>query len=164
MLVRDPISEEYARETAWLICSNQMVREETFYYSMLFDMGSLELSIFIIGAMITLYVILECVHLFLIGGSLVSHVRRFIRHKLYGAVVIPVPDDLRTAAANGLIGVGSEVIIGYEHDWDGISVKTYAISPSMIDAEAGTKMKISRMTRSKMELMPLSRDQSADAV
>ena len=75
---------------------------------------------------------------------------------LHGSKEFALPEDLKIAATNGLLTVGSEVVVGTEHQWDGITVKRFAVSPTIVHAEEGTIMQIIRLTRNSMELKPIA--------
>lgn len=60
------------------------------------------------------------------------------------------------AAANGLIGVGSEVVVAYDAEWDGLNVVAYAISPQIVQEPLGTRFQVLKIGPWKMELRPIT--------
>ena len=107
------------------------------------------------------YVLAECANLFIVGSSLTRSAIRIARQMLHGSKEVALPEDLRIAATHGLLTVGSEVVVGSEHQWDGDTVRRFAVSPSVVHAEAGAIMRIIRLTRSSMELKPLTNNEQA---
>lgn len=77
---------------------------------------------------------------------------RLFLSKRHGSRFIAVPDDLQTAIANDLIHEGSELIVGFENEWDGGTVRSFAVSPQVVKAEAGTVLRILKVTRRHFEL------------
>jgi hypothetical protein len=115
----------------------------------------------LIGLLLAIFVLAECVNLFVVGESLTRGVIRFARQMLHGSKEITIPEDLKIAAVNGLLTVGSEVVVGDEHQWTGATVRRFAVSPSTVRAESGTILQIIRLTRNSMELKPLPNTENA---
>lgn len=106
--------------------------------------------------LLAVYVLAECVNLFMVGSILTRGAFRMARQMLHGSKEVALPEDLKIAATNGLLKVGSEVVVGTEYQWDGAEVRRFAVSPSIVHADVGTIMQIIRLTRSSMELKPLA--------
>lgn len=111
----------------------------------------------IFGIIFALYILAECVNLCVVGGSWIGGLFRMARQVLHGSKEVELPDTLKIAVSNGLLSVGSEVIVGTESQWEGGTVKRFAISPSVVDAKVGTIMQIIRLTRNKIELKPMDK-------
>ena len=73
------------------------------------------------------------------GSAISRHFYRRVRAKMLGAIEIDTPPDLGVAAANGLLGVGSEVVAGFDAEWDGLKIVAYAISPQIVQEPLGTR-------------------------
>ena len=108
------------------------------------------------GIFLVIYILAECVNLYMVGSSLIGGVCRIARQVLHGSKVVELPEDLKIAATNGLMSVGSEFVVGTGHQWEGATVRRFAISPSIVHADVGTIMQIIRLTRSSVELKPLA--------
>jgi len=115
----------------------------------------------LIGVFIALYVLLECINIYTIGGSMTRNMMRIVRQMFNRSTVIDIPEDLQIAAANGLLRTGSEVIVGDESQWNGSTVIRFAVSPSMVRERSGTIMRIIRLTSKSIELKALSDDTHA---
>lgn len=113
------------------------------------------------GIFLVIYILAECVNLYMVGSSLIGGVFRITRQVLHGSKVVELPEDLKIAAANGLLSVGSEVVVGTEPQWDGVTVRRFAVSPSIVHTDVGTTMQIIRLTRSNMELKPVANSEYA---
>jgi len=109
-----------------------------------------------LGVLLAIYVLVECVNVFMIGSSMTRSLIRIARQIFHGSKDVALPEDLKIAAANGLLTVGSEVVVGDQHQWDGVTVKRFAVAPSIVHAESGVVMQIIRITRDRMELKPLT--------
>jgi hypothetical protein len=114
-----------------------------------------------VGILLAVYVLAECINLFMVGSSLSLCLFRIVRQMLHGSKEVALPEDLKIAATNGLLTVGSEVVVGTEHQWDGFTVRRFAISPSIVHADVGAIMQIIRLTRSSIELKPLANSEFA---
>lgn len=119
------------------------------------------LTLFII--FLAIYLIAECVNLFVVGTSLSRGVIGIFRRRRHGSKSVELSKDLKIAAANRLLTVGSELVVGTEHEWDEFKIKRFAVSPTAVDAEPGTVMQVVRLTRDRMELIPVVKDKQADA-
>ncbi len=108
------------------------------------------------GIFLAVYILAECVNLYMVGSSLIGGVFRIARQVLHGSKEVALPEDLKIAATNRLLKVGSEVVVGTEYQWDGITVKRFAVSPTIVHADEGVIMQIIRLTRNSMELKPLA--------
>jgi hypothetical protein len=108
------------------------------------------------GIILAVYILAECVNLYMVGSSLIGWVLRIVRQVLHGTKEVALPADLKIAVTNGLLKVGSEVVVETEYQWDGITVKRFAISPTIAHAAEGTIMRIIRLARNSMELKPLA--------
>lgn len=108
------------------------------------------------GILLAVYILAECVNLYMVGSSLIGGVFRIARQVLHGSKEVALPEELKIAATNGLLKVGSEVVVGTEYQWDGITVKRFAVSPTIVHADEGAIMQIIRLTRNSMELKPLA--------
>lgn len=108
------------------------------------------------GILVAVYILAECVNLYMVGSSLIGGGFRIARQLLHGSKEVTLPEDLKIAATNGLITVGSELVVGTGHQWEGATVSRFAISPPIVHADVGARMKIIRLTRNSMELKPLA--------
>jgi hypothetical protein len=102
--------------------------------------------------LLTAYLLAECLNFFIVGSSLTRGICRVFRQILHGSKEIELPEDLKLAAANGLLSVGSEVVVGSECEWNGTTVSRFAVSPDAVNQEPGTRMKVVRLTRNRIEL------------
>ncbi len=109
----------------------------------------------LLGVLLGLYLIAECVSLCSVGRDLTRGVVRLARRKLHGSREIPLTQDLRIAAANGLLKVGSEIVVGTEHQWNGVTVSRFAVAPSIAQAEAGVILQVIRLEAESIEVKPL---------
>ena len=91
-----------------------------------------------------------------IGSAISRYFYRRVRAKTLGAIEIDTPPDISVAAANGLIGVGSEVVAAYDAEWDGLNVVAYAISPQIAQKPLGTRFQVLKIDPWKMELRPIT--------
>ncbi len=91
-----------------------------------------------------------------IGSAISRCFHRRVRAKTAGAIEIDTPPDLSVAAANGLIGVGSEVAVAYDAEWDDPNVVAYAISPQIVQEPLGTRFQVLKIGPWKMELRPIT--------
>ncbi len=91
-----------------------------------------------------------------VGSAISRYFYRRVRAKTLGAIEIDTPPDLSVAAANGLIGVGSEVVAAYDAEWDGPNVTAYAISPQIVQEPLGTRFQVLKIGPGKMELRPIT--------
>ena len=96
------------------------------------------------------------IDLFFGGRGLTKELRRWLRSKHGDYVEIDLSSDLATAVANGLIGVGSEVVAGYESEWDGVRVARFAISPEILRKPIGTHLKVIRLDPQTLQLLPVN--------
>ena len=55
-----------------------------------------------------------------------------------------------------MIGVGSEVAVAYDAEWDGLNVVAYAISPQIVQEPLGTRFQVLKIGPWKMELRPIT--------
>lgn len=108
-----------------------------------------------IVVLLAAYLLAECLNLFIVGTSLTCGLCRTARRILRGSKEIELPEDLKLAAANGLLSVGSEVVVGTECEWAGTTVSRFAVSPDAVHKEPGTLMKVVRLTRNRIELKPI---------
>ena len=90
------------------------------------------------------------------GSAISRHFYRRVRAKMLGAIEIDTPPDLGVAAANGLLGVGSEVVAGFDAEWDGLKIVAYAISPQIVQEPLGTRFQVLKIGPRKMELRPIT--------
>jgi hypothetical protein len=67
---------------------------------------------------------------------------RAIYHKVRGQLVVPTPEDLLVAAANGLIRPGQELIVGLNHEGSDGEVTRFAIHPSIVGRPIGTRLSV----------------------
>lgn len=91
-----------------------------------------------------------------IGSAISRYFYRRVRAKTLGAIEIDTPPDLGVAAANGLLGVGSEVVAGYDAEWDGLKIVAYAISPQIVQEPLGTRFQVLKIGPRKMELRAIT--------
>ena len=108
------------------------------------------------GILLAVYTLAECLNFYMVGSSLIGGGFRIARQVLHGSKEVVLPEDLKIAATNGLLKVGDEVVVGTEYQWDGITVKRFAVSPTIVHADEGSMMQIIRLTRNSMELKPLA--------
>jgi hypothetical protein len=87
-----------------------------------------------------------------IGSAISRYFYRRVRAKTLSAIEIDTPPDLSVAAANGLLGVGSEVVVAHAAEWDGLHVVAYAISPQVVQEPLGTRFQVLKIGPRKMEL------------
>ena len=73
------------------------------------------------GIFLVIYILAECVNLYMVGSSLIGGVCRIARQVLHGSNVDELPEDLKIAATNGLMSVGSEFVVGTEHQWEALA-------------------------------------------
>jgi hypothetical protein len=90
------------------------------------------------------------------GSALSRYFYRRVRAKTLVAIEIDTPPNLGVAAANGLLGVGSEVVVAYHAEWDGLKVVAYAISPQIVQVPLGTRFQVLRIGPKKLELRPIT--------
>ena len=109
-------------------------------------------TLWIIVFLILAYLALELFSSLSSGIFLIYVVYRFIGSKLRGSKCIGIPDELQMPLANGLIRVGSELLVGYEHEWEGGNVIRFAISPEIVREELGTSLRVDWIGRYLMEL------------
>ena len=86
-----------------------------------------------------------------LAGELRSWVRRQ-RCRRRGSKLVPLPEDLRLAADNGLLAVGSELVVGWQAEWEGATVRRYAIAPETAGEPAGTILQVLELDRRWIEL------------
>lgn len=106
----------------------------------------------LIAVLLVVYLLAECLNFFVVGSSLTRGICRVVRRILHGSKEIELPEDLKMAVANGLLSVGSEVVVGSECEWNGTTVSRFATSSDAVNQEPGTRMKVVRMTRNRIEL------------
>jgi hypothetical protein len=110
--------------------------------------------------LVTSMVVLEAerVNWIVVGTSLAQCACRVVRQRLHGSIEIKRPEDLKLAVANGLLSVGSEVVVGVECEWSGNAVSRFSITPGLVHEEPGTLMKVIRLTRNRVELKSIPQD------
>lgn len=108
-------------------------------------------------ALVAAYLIAECINLLIVGDSLTRGIYRVFRQRLHRSTDIALPEDLKLAIANGLLSVGSEVVVGAECEWTGSTVSRFAVAPHIVDQEPGMLMKVIRLTQNRIELKPIGR-------
>lgn len=101
------------------------------------------------------FIVWAVVDFFFVGSGLTKELRRWLRARHGDSVEIDMPSDLAIAAANGLFGVGSEVVAGYVNEWDGVSIVRFAISPEILCKPIGTHLKVARLDQWTLELLPI---------
>lgn len=112
-----------------------------------------------IVVLLAVYLLAECLNLFIVGTSLTRGICRVVRQIRHGSKEMEMPEDLKLAAANGLLSVGSEVVVGSECEWTGTTVSRFAVSPDAVNKEPGTLMKVVRLTRDRIELRTILREE-----
>jgi hypothetical protein len=80
---------------------------------------------------------------------------RAIYHKVRGHIVIATPDDIRVAAANGLIRQGSELIVSVCHEGNHGIVTRFAIHPSAVERAVGTTLRVVSISSKRLVLKGL---------
>lgn len=78
---------------------------------------------------------------------------RWLRGKKRRSKVVAWPQDLRVAAANGLVGIGSELVVGGPVLWENGAVKRFSITTADCGEEAGTVLKVIGMNKEGMEVV-----------
>lgn len=89
------------------------------------------------------------------GGVILKGAWRFVRCKIRGSKLVDWPQDLKVAAANGLVGIGSELVVGGPAQWDGARVKRYSIAAADCGEQPGAVLKVIGTGRNKIEVVPL---------
>jgi len=92
------------------------------------------------------------VDLLVAGGGIWSSIRRWLRRKRGDLVEIPIPPDLAVAVANGLITVGSELVVADRAEREGSRVVVHAVSPRELAAPLGTRVEVRRIRARKLSL------------
>jgi hypothetical protein len=54
--------------------------------------------------------------------------------------------------------MADEVVVGSECEWAGATVSRFAVSPDAVNKEHGTRMKVVRLTRNRIELRTIVRE------
>jgi hypothetical protein len=90
-----------------------------------------------------------------VGSGITRYFYRCIRARAVGSIEIETPPDLSVAAANGLLHAGSEIVAGYDAEWDGDNVVAYAISPQIVREPLGTRFQVLRIGPRRLELRPI---------
>jgi hypothetical protein len=108
-----------------------------------------------IGIFLAAYALVECLNLCFFGRGMTRGVIRVVRQWLHGSKEVELPEDLQIAAFHGLLTVGSTVVVGSEHQWDGDAISCFAISPDIVGEKPGTMMQVIRLTRNRIELKSL---------
>lgn len=104
--------------------------------------------ILIVGGAVAVFFLMQCFDIVIVATEISRFIRTRIRHSKY----IVWPEDLKIASANRLISVGSELIVGNECEWAGLTVRRFAISPTDAREEAGSILRIIGMTRDEVEV------------
>ena len=84
---------------------------------------------------------------------------RAIYHKVRGHIVIATPDDIRVAAANGLMQAGSELVVSTSHEGNDGIVTRFAIHPSVVGRAVGTTLRVVSVRSKRLVLKELQRSQ-----
>jgi hypothetical protein len=105
--------------------------------------------------LITALAIWAVVDFLIVGSGISRYFYRRLRAKTLGTIEIDTPPDLSVAAANGLLGAGSEIVAAYDAEWDGLNVVAYAISPQIVHEPLGTRFQVLKVGPRKMELRPI---------
>ncbi len=87
------------------------------------------------------------------GWALTRELGRLIRGKRRGSKRVEWPQELRVAAANGLVGTGSELVVGQAAEWEDGRVKRYPIAMAACGEKAGTVLRVVGMDKEKMEVV-----------
>lgn len=80
---------------------------------------------------------------------------RTVYLKVRGYIDVPVPDDLHTAWANGLIRDGDELVVGYQHEGNGDHVTRFAVDPGHVGRPVGARLRVVRIGRKRLVLEEL---------
>lgn len=87
------------------------------------------------------------------GWALTRALVRMIRGKRRGSKRVEWPQELRVAAANGLVGIGSELVVGQAAEWEDGRVKRYPIAMADCGEKPGTILTVVGMDEEKMEVV-----------
>jgi len=90
-----------------------------------------------------------------VGTGITQGVWRWLRNKLTSTLEIDTPPDLAIAAANRLVAAGSEVVVGFEAEWNESHVVAYAIPPHLVSAPIGTRFEVIHVDAKKVRLRPV---------
>lgn len=96
-----------------------------------------------------------------VGSGVTSYFYRCLRARAFGSIEIDTPPDLCVAAANGLLHAGSELVVGYDAEWDVDDVIAYAISPEIVRESLGARFLVLRVGPRRLELKPVKLSDSA---
>ncbi len=111
----------------------------------------------IIALVILGFLFLEAFNVIFLGVSVSRRIIRFIRTKRRGSQYVRWTESLRIAAANGLLSVGSEIIVSEECEFTGITVSRFAISSLEANEESGTILTVIGMSQDGIEVVPKAR-------
>jgi hypothetical protein len=115
-----------------------------------------QLALLMAGGVVALYLLVECCSLIRDGTSVIRKAWRFVRSRKLDSRYLKLPEELKIAAANGLISVGSELIVGHEPEWSGTAVRRFAVSPADSGEQSGTVLRIIGMSRGEAEVVRVS--------
>lgn len=107
----------------------------------------------IVVALVGVYVLVELLCAVFDVYEMFRGVWRWLRGKKRGAKVVAWPQDLQVAAANGLVGIGSELVVGEPVLWENGVVKRFTIAAADCGEEAGTVLKVVGMNKRGMEVV-----------
>jgi hypothetical protein len=107
-----------------------------------------------IAIVILAFVFLEAFNVMVLGVSISKRIIRFIRTKRHGSKYLPWTESLGIAAANGLLSVGSEMIVAEECEFTGITVTRFAIHPLEANEKSGTILTVIGMHQDGIEVVP----------
>lgn len=110
-------------------------------------------SIFIFG-FIVIFLGLELLNFFLVGRGLIAWLIQISRTCLTGTRLIEIPENLTDPIANGLITVGSQLIVGESCEWSEDQVARFAISPELVREAPGSLLLVTRIDQSRLNFKP----------
>ena len=116
----------------------------------------------VVGIIVGLVVLCVAVEIILIFGhslSLFSSGYRWWRSRREGTTVIDPPHMLQCHLLSGTLSVGTELVVGAEHEWDGDTLKRLGVSG--VPFPEGTILTVVRIHSDRIEVKPVTHSSSS---
>ena len=97
-----------------------------------------------------------------VGTGITRGLWRWLRDRTTSTIEIDTPPELAVAAANQLVAAGSQVVVGYDAEWDGSHVVAYAIPPALVSKPTGTRFEVVHIGPKKLRLRPVLADSASE--